>query len=1322
MGIHNNTPNFTWISIKGLNIQKGDKFYSVSDIKTEMEHLYWELDNPTVLRPSNMNLGTTGTRYLLYRNNSGEVIEVPNDELVITYSDGEGNPVFEEKVISITEKLDDSNKKIVQLEQNMDGFKQTVGDWKVSADGTIKENITKIVQTNKNIDLKVQDVTKSFNENKAIDDLKQKFIKSVLDFNSQIGITDSLLYSYYKDKVITDEEEKNIQSLLSLLDVKRSDVILQTNEFIKLAESNKQTTQKDAMISERNKYDDSVTNLINYVKTAITDRVTTTIDITGMVSSMSKCSTTVNSLKDTVNDFLFLGSGGKIIDEMARIGIKSNELTLQVSSTEELVKTALGIEKNLLQSQISDFKTASEDLKYKIGIYSPDGVSDEDEQKSINDAITKVLNERNDISTKYNSIYNNQYLTTNGKNKIKSKYDLFVVKSDECMRKIHDYFADGFINDIEVNDSYVLINDSYSLLLELGTQLGFAIDEIDDETKKAELQAVKDSMQKEVDEVGKEVINLNNYVDGTFKNNVIDDGEKKMLKETLKAFTTEKIDIDNTYTQLHSSKYLDGLKKTQFEQEYTLLNSKYKALIDTYNGIINKTNLISNSDRTNLTKAESDFNIELCKFKLVSNAVIEYINDKSSAELKSEFDSQITGLDKKVTGMQIDIENTISDNLIDGSEKITLNSNLELLYNDYAKAETEYIKIRDNKDLEDVFKKPMSDAFNDMALKFGLLVSLIDYLVNKDNEILDTEKTQLKDDFTNYRKAKEVYTNTVYNSIDAIKNKSITDMQTALNKEINDVNKAVNDLETNMITVFKDGVLSDSEKLSLKQNLQNIQKDKIDVDNGYNSLYPNADLLDPAKVNLKNAYNDYISKYTELVKQTSNIINKVGIIDGTDKSAFETAYSNFKNTSGIYTKRVNESLESIANRKKALAENNSRTYADAQIKVVKEEISSKVSRIDYDENNKKLSENFTKINQTANIISLRVTDIQNDYTTSSELKQTKDDFEFKFENSGMPNELINSDFKELQRGWNVYQEGNTQAWVEYSPNFSGEEVVGTHCMYLSNSNAIGGLAYANQTFKPRNPRMINFTVSGCYHYDDIRTHTEEPYPLAYIYVVIVNKDGTREYYNQDEVMRNNQYIAWRTYHTTFGRIGKEIDFIEFHVFKRSTTGTFRITNLDFHEGTEHRKWRPSGEIYSNTTKVDGEGVRVYHNNGDYTQMSADGMKRYRSSGDAKGEYHYLTHYAGFTTTGGTSDYVWVQLPDDFRGKNFTAYSVMSDTWDDSWNWGEPWVLQRFVTFVETSRIDYANARVPIRGYRTDKNYSTGERRTRPVAGILLVIA
>lgn len=127
-----------------------------------------------------------------------------------------------------------------------------------------------------------------------------------------------------------------------------------------------------------------------------------------------------------------------------------------------------------------------------------------------------------------------------------------------------------------------------------------------------------------------------------------------------------------------------------------------------------------------------------------------------------------------------------------------------------------------------------------------------------------------------------------------------------------------------------------------------------------------------------------------------------------------------------------------------------------------------------------------------------------------------------------------------------------------------------------------------------------------------------------------------------------------------------------------------------------------------------------HSDGSYTQIGVAGLERYISG--ASKPYHYQMYVVGFTSTSDTSSVAWVQLPNEFKGKKFGAYAVLSDTWEGSWDYGQPWVLQRMVTFVQTDQIDYTNARVPVRGYRTDKNYSTDAYRHQPIAGMLLIIA
>lgn len=137
-----------------------------------------------------------------------------------------------------------------------------------------------------------------------------------------------------------------------------------------------------------------------------------------------------------------------------------------------------------------------------------------------------------------------------------------------------------------------------------------------------------------------------------------------------------------------------------------------------------------------------------------------------------------------------------------------------------------------------------------------------------------------------------------------------------------------------------------------------------------------------------------------------------------------------------------------------------------------------------------------------------------------------------------------------------------------------------------------------------------------------------------------------------------------------------------------------------------------------TVQISNGKILIKQSNGDYSSFDASGIKHH--NGSTSKDYHYLASTVGFTASGNPDSDITITLPAEFKGKNFTAQAVLSDTFEDSWNYGEPWVVQRMVVYVSSQ--DYVNGKVTIKGYRTDKNYKTGEHRFKPVAGILIIIA
>ena len=130
-------------------------------------------------------------------------------------------------------------------------------------------------------------------------------------------------------------------------------------------------------------------------------------------------------------------------------------------------------------------------------------------------------------------------------------------------------------------------------------------------------------------------------------------------------------------------------------------------------------------------------------------------------------------------------------------------------------------------------------------------------------------------------------------------------------------------------------------------------------------------------------------------------------------------------------------------------------------------------------------------------------------------------------------------------------------------------------------------------------------------------------------------------------------------------------------------------------------------------------VRIIHKDGSVTVLDSEDVTRNFGNGTCK-SYHCLANVIGFTASGNPDSDITIQLPDEFKDRDFTAQAVLSDTFTDSWNYGEPWVLQRMVVYVSGQNKEAGT--VTVKGYRTDKNYKTGDYRRKPVAGMLIVLA
>lgn len=368
-------------------------------------------------------------------------------------------------------------------------------------------------------------------------------------------------------------------------------------------------------------------------------------------------------------------------------------------------------------------------------------------------------------------------------------------------------------------------------------------------------------------------------------------------------------------------------------------------------------------------------------------------------------------------------------------------------------------------------KQQLSEAKGHYDTSYNSLMTTVRDVIDKmtndkqyDNSIGASLVEQAYKDYTDKSvKLKDIS----QQAIDLIGSKKTSDAKENLAKEIGDLTNSLGSLDQSMNDVFKDGILTEAEKITIRQHLQSLSLEKVDVDNQYNSILSkfnkedlefaqngtvppswkeDIDFSDSEKPKLtpptptvnypdkkwylkiyndfKSAYESYSKKYENLILIIDYILKKDGILDDTDKNKKDKAFEEYTLAIGEYSKQASLSIEAIGRNE---TENNEvlvKTFKGEYIRTNKEN-SSKLSALTQTTNG--LTEQVSEFKQTADKIQTQVsqntTGLANQKSTITQLANqitTKVDV-------GEFGSLIRQNSQSIVMGLNKY--GSKGTWV-----------------------------------------------------------------------------------------------------------------------------------------------------------------------------------------------------------------------------------------------------------------------------------------------------
>lgn len=299
-------------------------------------------------------------------------------------------------------------------------------------------------------------------------------------------------------------------------------------------------------------------------------------------------------------------------------------------------------------------------------------------------------------------------------------------------------------------------------------------------------------------------------------------------------------------------------------------------------------------------------------------------------------------------------------------------------------------------------KQQLSEAKSHYDTSYNSLMTtvrdVIDKMINDkqyDNSVGASLVEQAYKDYTDKSvKLKDIS----QQAIDLIGSKKTSDAKENLAKEIGDLTNSLGSLDQSMNDVFKDGILTEAEKITIRQHLQSLSLEKVDVDNQYNSIlgkfnktdldYAEKGVYPPITVegtsskypdkkwylkvykDFQSAYESYSKKYENLILIIDYILKKDGILDDIDKTKKNKAFEEYTLAIGEYSKQASLAIEAIGRNETENNETLVQTFKGEYIRTNKEN-SAKLTALTQTTNG--LTEQVSEFKQTADRIQTQVT-------------------------------------------------------------------------------------------------------------------------------------------------------------------------------------------------------------------------------------------------------------------------------------------------------------------------------------------------------------
>lgn len=919
MACLSNTPSFTYVSVQNMVIGHKNVYYHIKNMYSNDKYFYWDkLESPYELITSNTTLDSKEGLFLVVVNNKGTFILPNQSELTINFDNSSGAD-NKNSLFNLVEKVDDIERKYASIDESVDGITRTVGLLRKDLNGS-RDLYSKMQQTAQQIELIAQEINKEYSDSNKEDDLRQQIISYSIKINTMFSDFIKTMRDIFSDSLISSEENYQLINETNKLNDEMQSYFNHIDELIDIMSQKKETENANLLKSQKEALEGCFNNFQKTLWDSTADEVVTPTETSVLIGFATTCQARLTDLKKTCDDFLFMGIGGIIYEEIAKLNIEKNKILMSLNAITTTMRSSLSLEKSSLQAQYEDILAQLDLLESWIKEASEDGTINIIEKNILNERLENLEKESNDLTEKYDEYLETLILDQEEFTQMREEFLKYSSFYNNLVEGIKQIAEDNYFNEIERTQSITLLEEYRQSVNSFFNYLSLTLAKSESNRYTQEIDNAKGEVNLQIQEVNEKIDDLDLTIDETFKDNIIDEVERKAIQTNLNALNLQKSEVDSQYNRIIQKASMSDLNNSvriDLDSKYNSFVEAYDSIVNEVNRILNKEELVSESDKASMDDLYDIVLNALDEYTSSANSSLIYIAENEVKIVNDSLSEDIKALKTKVDDIEVGYDDTFADNILDQAERKEIESKRKLLQIQYSDIEAQYNSISNSIYILEADKSNLTELYTSFKEKYAILNTTIDNALEKTTLLDDTDVEAINNSITEFSNALSSfvsYSNTVIENIAKEQTKQYNlNFEEKVNKLENDLKETNNFIEGSIV----DNKITRIERTALTQLLSQLEVVKADIDNEYSQMMKNKNLSSSMKIKYKKAYDSYIVAYNEYVSNINILINVKGSITEAQKESYNASYSNYKTQLENFSKQhqlsINNITDNIAN-------------------------------------------------------------------------------------------------------------------------------------------------------------------------------------------------------------------------------------------------------------------------------------------------------------------------------------------------------------------------------------------------------------------------